>query len=175
MLKALGEDITMTANQNDGRVTSLSFSDTTSEIQFMTAELTVIPKSSRLRGQPTYHFEIDLNKEFISKYRSAKDALSDESKFTLLMNKKTNTVQLVIGYASINSNRVTLDVPIKTGTAKLDKPLNFNADFLKSVLDSNNECENAVLKISESGLATVQFSTDTFDATYNFGPVQAAE
>ena len=91
------------------------------------------------------------------------------------MNKKTNTVQLVIGYASINSNRVTLDVPIKTGTAKLDKPLNFNADFLKSVLDSNNECENAVLKISESGLATVQFSTDTFDATYNFGPVQAAE
>ena len=175
MLKALGEDITMTVNQNDGRVTSLSFSDTTSEIQFMTAELTVIPKSSRLRGQPTYHFEIDLNKEFISKYRSAKDALSDESKFTLLMNKKTNTVQLVIGYASINSNRVTLDVPIKTGTAKLDKPLNFNADFLKSVLDSNNECENAVLKISESGLATVQLSTDTFDATYNFGPVQAAE
>ena len=36
MLKALGEDITLTVNQNDGRVTSLSFSDKTSEIQFMT-------------------------------------------------------------------------------------------------------------------------------------------
>lgn len=173
MLKALGEEITMTVNQNEGRVTSLSFSDGTSEIQFMTAELTVIPKSSRLLKQPTYHFEIDLNKEFISKYRSAKDALSDESKFTLMMNKKTKKVQLIIGYASINSNRVTLDVPIKTGTAKLEKSLNFNADFLKSVLDANNECENAVLKVSESGLATVEFVTDTFTSTYHFGPVQA--
>jgi len=175
MLKALGEDITMTVNQNEGRVTSLSFSDGTSEIQFMTAELTVIPKSSRLTKQPTYHFEIDLHKDFIAKYRSAKDALSDESKFVLLMNKKSKTVQLVIGYASINSNRVTLDVPIKNGTAKLEKPLNFNADFLKSVLDANNECENAVLKVSENGLATVEFITDTFAATYHFGPVQAAE
>lgn len=173
MLKALGEEITMTVNQNDGRVTSLSFSDGTSEIQFMTAELTVIPKSSRLKGQPDYHFEIDLTKDFISKYRSAKDALSDESKFTLMVNKKTKKIQLVIGYASINSNRVTLDVPIKSGTAKLDKPLNFNADFLKSVLDANNECENAVLKVSESGLATVEFVTDTFSSTYHFGPVQA--
>lgn len=173
MLKALGEEITMTVNQNEGRVTSLSFSDGTSEIQFMTAELTVIPKSSRLKGQPAYNFEIDLTKDFIAKYRSAKDALSDESKFTLLMNKKSKKVQLVIGYASINSNRVTLDVPIKSGTAKLEKSLNFNADFLKSVLDANNECENAVLKVSESGLATVQFSTDTFEAVYHFGPVQA--
>jgi hypothetical protein len=175
MLKALGEEITMTVNEVDGRVTSLSFSDGTSEIQFMTAELTVIPKSSRLKTTPPYHFEIDLTDDFISKYRSAKDALSEETKFTLLMNKKTKKVQLVLGYASINSNRVTLDVPIKSGTAKLEKPLNFNADFFKSVLDANNECENAVLKVSEAGLASVEFNTDTFSATYHFGPVQPNE
>lgn len=173
MLKALSEDISVTVNNVDERVTSLSFSDGTSEIQFMTAELTVIPKSSRLKNVPPYHFEIDLTEDFIAKYRSAKDALSDETKFTLMMNKKTKKVQLVIGYASINSNRVTLDVPIKSGTAKLDKSLNFNADFFKSVLDANNECENAVLKVSEAGLASVEFNTDTFAATYHFGPVQA--
>jgi hypothetical protein len=175
MLKALGEEITMSVNETDGRVTSLSFSDGTSEIQFMTAELTVIPKSSRLKATPPYHFEIDLTDDFISKYRSAKDALSEESKFTLLMNKKTKKVQLVLGYASINSNRVTLDVPIKSGEPKLEKPLNFNADFFKSVLDANNECENAVLKVSEAGLASVEFNTDTFASVYHFGPVQPNE
>ena len=161
MLKALGNDVSVNVNENDGRVTSLTFADGTSEIQFMTAELTVIPKSSRLKTEPPYHFEIDLTEDFIAKYRSAKDALSEETKFTLLMNKKTKKVQLVIGYASINSNRVTLDVPIKSGTPTLDKPLNFNADFFKAVLDANNECENAVL------------NTDTFSSVYHFGPVQA--
>jgi hypothetical protein len=173
MLKALGNDITVNINENDGRVTSLTFADGTSEIQFMTAELTVIPKSSRLKTEPPYHFEIDLTEDFIAKYRSAKDALSEETKFTLLMNKKTKKVQLVIGYASINSNRVTLDVPIKSGTPKLEKPLNFNADFFKAVLDANSECENAVLKVSEAGLASVSFNTDTFNSVYHFGPVQA--
>ena len=175
MLKAIGEEITVSVNDTDGRITSLTFSDNSSEIQFMTAELSVIPKSSKLRTVPPYQVEIDLTKEFAAKYKSAKDALSDENKFTLLMNKKTKKLQMVLGYASINSNRITIDVPARDGKNTVQKEISFNADHFKAIMEANSECDNAVLKVSENGLASVEFVCGDFTVSYHMTKIQSAD
>ena len=175
MLKALSEEITVEVNDVDGKITSLGLSDRNTEIQFMTAELSVIPKSSSLRKTPPYEVEIELTKDFTSKFKSAKDALSDEEKLTFLMGKKSKKLQMVLGYSSINSNRITLDVPALDGKDSIKTELSFNANYFKSILDANGDCENAVLRVSESGLASVQFVCGDFTATYHMTKIQSAD
>jgi hypothetical protein len=175
MLKALSDEIAVSVNENDGKITSLNLSDANTEIQFMTAELSVIPKSSSLKKTPPYELEIELTKDFTTKFKSAKDALSDEDKLTFLMGKKSKKIQMVLGYSSINSNRITLDVPAVAGKDTIKTELSFNANYFKSILDSNGDCENAVLKVSESGLASVQFICGDFTATYHMTKVQSAD
>ena len=175
MLKALSDEIAVSVNENDGKITSLNLSDANTEIQFMTAELSVIPKSSSLKKTPPYELEIELTKDFTTKFKSAKDALSDEDKLTFLMGKKSKKIQMVLGYSSINSNRITLDLPAVSGKDTIKTELSFNANYFKSILDSNGDCENAVLKVSESGLASVQFICGDFTATYHMTKVQSAD
>lgn len=175
MLKALSEEITVEVNDVDGKITSLGLSDRNTEIQFMTAELSVIPKSSSLKKTPPYEVEIELTKDFTSKFKSAKDALSDEEKLTFLMGKKSKKLQMVLGYSSINSNRITLDVPALDGKDSIKTELSFNANYFKSILDANGDCENAVLRVAESGLASVQFVCGDFTATYHMTKIQSAD
>lgn len=175
MLKALEEEITVSVNENNNKITSLSFADKSTEIQFMTAELSVIPPSSFLKKVPPYEVEIELNKDFTAKFKSAKDALSDEDKFTLLMGKKSKKLQMVLGYSSINSNRVTLDIPAKDGKNTVAKEISFNADYFKAILDANGECENATLKVSESGLASIDFICGDFTVSYHMTKIQSAD
>lgn len=175
MLKALGDNISVTVNDSNGKVTSLSFSDTNTDVQFMTAELSVIPPSSTLKKVPTYGVEIELTKDFTAKFKSAKDALPDEDKFTFLMGKKTKKLQMVIGYSSINSNRITLDVAARDGKDTVAKEISFNANYFKAILDSNSDCENAVLRVSESGLASVDFTCGDFTVSYHMTKVQSAD
>ena len=175
MLKALGENITVVVNESNGKVTSLSFADDNTDVQFMTAELSVIPPSSSLKKVPPYGVEIDLTKDFTAKFKSAKDALPDEDKFTLLMGKKSKKLQMIIGYSAINSNRITLDVPAKDGKNTVAKEISFNANYFKSILDSNSDCDNAVLRVSESGLASVEFVCGDFTVAYHMTKIQTAD
>jgi hypothetical protein len=175
MLKALSDDIAVTVNKNSEKITSLSFSDKNVEIQFMTAELSVIPPSSNLKKTPPYGVEIELTKDFTAKFKSAKDALPDEDKFTFLMNKKTKKLQMVLGYSSINSNRITLEVPAKDGKNSVEKEISFNSNYFKAILDANSDCDNAVLKVSESGLASVEFTCGDFSVTYHMTKIQSAD
>ena len=175
MLKALSDDIVVAVNKNSEKITSLSFSDKNVEIQFMTAELSVIPPSSNLKKTPPYGVEIELTKDFTAKFKSAKDALPDEDKFTFLMNKKTKKLQMVLGYSSINSNRITLEVPAKDGKNSVEKEISFNSNYFKAILDANSDCDNAVLKVSESGLASVEFTCGDFSVTYHMTKIQSAD
>lgn len=167
MLKALSDEVNVSLNENDGKITSLNFSDTNTEIQFMTAELAVIPKSSSMKKTPAYEVEIELNKDFISKFKSSKDALSDEKIFTFLMGKKSKKLQMVIGHSTINTNKITLDVPALDGKNVLKNELNFDVNHFKSILDSNGDCDNAILKVSESGLASIHFVCGDLSAGYH--------
>ena len=175
MLKALSEEIKITVNESGGKTTSLSFSDSNTDVQFMTAELSVIPPSSTLKKTPPYEVEIELTKDFTAKFKSAKDALSDEDRFTFLMGKKTKKLQMIIGYSTINSNRITLDVTARPGKDAVTKEISFNANYFKAILDANSDCENAVLKVSDAGLASVDFVCGDVTVSYHMTKIQSID
>ena len=44
--------------------------------------------------------------------------------------------------------------------------VSFNAKHFKSVLSANKECKEALLQVSNEGLAKISFAHDNFSVTY---------
>ena len=70
----------------------------------------------------------------------------------------------MIGYAAINTNRVTL--PVTTSQSSNIDNVSFNANIFKEVLTANKECESATLEVSSEGLAKIVFKVDDFSVIY---------
>lgn len=174
MLSVLGEEVSLSLNKVDDRITSLSVEDGKTEIQFITADLSVIPTAPNLKKMPEFNVEIELDDDFITRFIKAKNALPDVDIFTLLMNKKKK-LDMVIGYSMLNSNRITLGVTAKAGKDAVTKNINFSAKYLKEILTANSECDSAILKVSDAGLATIAFSKDNFTSNYYMVEVKTAE
>jgi hypothetical protein len=79
---------------------------------------------------------------------------------------KKDKIKLTIGYSSVNSNRINIDVKPIEGKDTLGKTIHFSAKYLKEILTSNSDCENAVLKISDAGIAHVEFNNELFSSSY---------
>jgi len=175
MLSVLGEDITLSLNKTDAKViTSISLEDGNTEAQFIMADLSVIPPVANLKKLPDFNVEIELDEEFISRFIKAKNALPEVDIFTLLMNKKKK-LDMVIGYSTLNSNRITLALKTVKGKDSVTKNINFSAKYFKEILSANNECETATLLVSDAGLATISFAKDGFTASYYMVEVTTAE
>jgi hypothetical protein len=165
MLGVLGDEIEITANTKNDKITSLTFSDESTQIQYVTADLVVIPKSPSMKKIPEINVEIEVNNAFITKFIRSKNALPDVDKFTLCMSKK-NKLEMVVGHGKNNTNRITLSVTTLNNKESVSKSLSFSATYLKEILTSNNECESAILKVSDSGLATIEFVNGNFISSY---------
>jgi hypothetical protein len=167
LIGVLGDDVEISFNKHKDRIVSINLSSEDTNVQYVTADLSVIPSVPALKKLPPFNFEIKLTKEFVSKFVKAKTALNDIDTFTLIKNKKgKGKVKLVIGYSTVNSNRISLDVTPEEGKDTLSENIHFSAKFLKEILTSNSECENAVLKVSDSGLAHVEFDDENFNSNY---------
>lgn len=165
LLGVLDEEVELTFNKKDEKVTSILFKSGETEVQYVTADLSVIPTVPALKKLPVFNLEIPLTPEFISTFVKGKDALKDVDTFTLLKDKK-DQIKLVIGYSNVNSNRVNINVKPSDTANILGKTLHFSAKYLKEILTSNDDCANAVLKISDAGLANVKFTNDNFECDY---------
>jgi hypothetical protein len=174
MIGVLGEDIEISTNTKNDKVTSLNFSDQSTNVQYVTSDLAVIPVAPNIKKIPDFNAEIELNNEFISKFIKAKNALSDVDTFTLTMNKK-NKLEMIIGFTNTNSNKITLNVTAKEGKDKVSKPISFSAKYLKDILTSNNDCEGAVLRSSDLGLANISFTKDNFVSTYYLVEIKSVD
>ena len=81
-----------------------------------------------------------------------------------------NGCEVIIGYASTNTNRV--NIPVDCTSCDVNNPITFNANLFKEVLTANRECTSAILEVSTEGLARVNFKVDDYDATYFLVAVQ---
>ena len=81
------------------------------------------------------------------------------------MNKKKK-VEMVLGYSNLNSNRITLEVTTVGEKNSVSKNISFNAKYFKEILSVNGDCSGAILKVSDAGLAMVQFQNDNFVSSY---------
>lgn len=165
LLNVLSEDIQISFNKREDKIVSLSLSSDSTEVQYVTADLNVIPKVPDLKKLPAFNLEIPLTKEFVTTFVKAKSALSDVDTLTFTKDKK-DKIKLIIGYSNVNSNRINIDVKPVEGKNTLGKTIHFSAKYLKEILTSNSDCENAVLKVSDSGILHVEFNNDLYNSNY---------
>ena len=166
LLKVLNSEISVTGVQIDDRVISLQLSDSTTSVNFMLSDLSVIPQMPVLKGLPEWDVVIDLTKDFVTRFIKAKDALKEAMSFTLVRNKKSSKIELVIGYSSINSNRISMDVDIVDNKSDLTSTISFSAKYLREILVANIDSTDSQLKVSCKGLANIKFSSDTYTSEY---------
>jgi hypothetical protein len=61
------------------------------------------------------------------------------------------------------------------GKDTVTKNINFNANHLKEILVANKDCTNAHLKVSEAGLASVEFVCGDITAEYYLVEVKSID
>ena len=172
MLSVLGDDIEFSINDIDGKSVSLKFKDGSTSVNYMLADLSVIPNVPDLKQLPDFDTEIKLDSNFISKFIKAKGALADENNFTFTCTGEKNNGQIILGYSNINTNRIKIDVDCTCKKDKVD-PISFSANFLKEILVANKEATDATLKISSQGLAHIHFEIDNYTSDYYLVEIQS--
>ena len=170
MLGIMEEDIELTLTKSNEKALALKIKDSTADVHFMLTDTTVIEKAPGLNSTPEFSLKLELDTEFMKKFVAAKSALADTKAFTVITTG--STADLVIGYSSINTNRVTL--PAKVAEHKDIEKLSFNADLFKDVIQANSQCPKALLEISEAGIAKIEFEVDGYHSRYYFVAIENA-
>ena len=168
LLGVLDDDVTLNLTQSGDKAISVEISDALSKVNFMLSDKSVINQTPPLKQLPEFQIAIKVDFNFIQRFISGKSALPDTDTFTVITDD--DGVKLVIGYSSINTNRVT--IPVETETHEDIENVSFNANLFKDVLQANKECESATLEVSEKGLSRINFKVDQYDVTYYLVAVQ---
>jgi len=141
---------------------ALKFSDKKTKVQYMLAAPSVIPAVPDLKALPPFDAEITLDDDFVNKFIKSKGVLADSDTFTFTFKAKKGEV--ILGYSSINSNRISIEVDC---TAKNDiEPIAFSAKYLKAILMANKGSKTSSLKISSKGLSHVSFTDGDYTSNY---------
>ena len=162
MLSVLDEDINVNITKAGDKSIALKVTDAFSSVNYMLSDVSIINRPPRLKEIPEFEVKIDVTPQFVNKFIAGKGALAETDNFTVLTDG-SNT-KLVIGYAAINTNRVTL--PVTTSKFSNIDNLSFNANIFKEILSANKECESATLEISSQGLSRIIFKVDDYSVTY---------
>lgn len=172
LLTVVGDDVDIeVTNVNDKNV-SVVLSDETTSVNFMLADLAVIPNVPALKELPDFDVKIPFSNDFAKKFVRSASALSDVDTFTLV--PEGDDLKLVIGYSTINSNRISLDV-ITEGKGTLEDPISFSAKYLKEILNANSDSEKSVLNVSTKGISNIDFEVGDFRCSYYLVEIQTTD
>jgi hypothetical protein len=159
----------MSVSKTEEKAISIQLSDSVSKVNYMLTDTSVINRPPVPESLPqNFELKININPQFITKFISGKQALPETDTFTVVTNN--NSTNVVIGYASVNTNRVT--IPVSTTEYKEMDLISFNASNFKEVLSANKECESALLEVSPDGIAKITFKIDNYKSTYYLVAVQ---
>ena len=163
LLSVVDDDINLSLTKAGDESIALKVSDSTSSVNYMLTDTSIINEPPTLKTIPdTFELDIDVTPQFISKFIAGKGALGETDNFTVISDD--SSVKVIIGYSSVNTNRVT--IPVTTTRVSNIDNLSFNANIFKEVLSANKECESASLEISSEGLARITFNVDDYKSTY---------
>jgi hypothetical protein len=168
MISVLEDDVEFSVVNIGGKGVSLKFNDKSTAVNYMLADLSVIPSVPDLKKLPNFNVQVKLDSAFINKFIRAKSALADESNFTFI--SKGGKSQIVLGYSSINTNRINIDVDSEVD-GDVDA-ISFSATYLKEILVSNRDATEAILQISSDGLAHISFEVDNYTSQYYLVQIQ---
>lgn len=165
LMGVFDQSFDVTVNKKGDEVRSLDLSDANMEVRFVASSLSVVSSIPSPKDTPPFDVDIVVNETFTKNFYKAKSALPGADTFTL-MNGKKGGLKLILGYSSNNTDRITMDVETLDGKDTLPNPLHFQSGVLKEILSANEECEQAVLRVSERGLANVVFEKDNYKSSY---------
>ena len=141
---------------------AIKFSDKGTKVQYMLAAPSVIPAVPDLKALPEFDSDLTLDDEFVNKFIKSKGALADADTFTFTC--KDNKGEIILGYSSINSNRISINVNcVCEGDIE---PIAFSAKYLKAILIANKGSNKSSLKISSKGLAHLSFEDGDYVSNY---------
>ena len=168
LLGVLDDDINISVVKSEDKSIALKVSDAYSSVNYMLSDVSVINRPPQLKEIPEFQLKIDVTPNFINKFISGKGALSDTDNFTVIT--EDSGTKLVIGYSSVNTNRVT--IPVTTSESSNIENVSFNANIFREVLHANKECESATFEVSSEGLSRITFKVDDYKSTYYLVAVQ---
>ena len=169
MLSILDNSVDFSIQDIDSKAVSLKFKDGSTSVNYMLADLSVIPNVPDLKQLPPFNVQIKLDSNFISKFIRAKSALADENNFTFVC--KDGKGQIILGHSNINTNRISIDVDC-TCEGDVDA-ISFSATYLKEILVANKEASDATLQISSQGLSHIHFEIDNYESNYFLVEIQS--
>ena len=168
LLSVVDEDINLSLTKAGDKSIALKVSDSSSSVNYMLTDTSVINEPPTLKSIPEFELSIDVTPQFINKFIAGKGALGETDNFTII--NDGGNVKVVIGHSSVNTNRVT--IPVNTTKVSDIDNVSFNANIFKEVLSANKECETATLEVSSEGLSRITFKVDDYESTYYLVSVQ---
>lgn len=164
MLNVLDETLRVDIKTANDKAVGMKFSDINTEVTFVLADASVIPAVPDVKKLPPFDLTVQMDEQFVNTFIKAKNALSEVETFTVIGSGETNTVDIVLGYSSLNTNRVKLTVQTKE---KIEfAPISFSAKYLRDILVANKDAKGGELLISSKGLAKTSFEVDGITSTY---------
>ncbi len=173
MLNVLGEDVKLNVLRSEDTAISVKLEDVNASINYMLSDKTVIPQVPEMKNVPEFQLTLEIDSNFVSRFIASKNALTDKETFTIVTDKDRESCDCILGYSSINSDRIT--IPVNVDQFNDMDLLSFNADLFGKILQANKECSKGKLEISAQGLARVTFKVDNYHAVYNLVATQSAD
>jgi hypothetical protein len=161
MISVLGSDVTVNLKKADKRAIAIDMTDGDVSLNYMLADLDIIPKAPKLKTLPDTTVVIEINNDFITKFVRAKNALSESDNFTVISNTIT---QIIIGESDSNTNKININV--KTESSQAMSAISFNANYLKEILAANRDHTTGKMEVCAGGLAILTFSNADYTSKY---------
>ncbi len=170
MIDILSDDISLSLDidENDKtRVRQIIGEDSDATFNFQCSDLTTIDAPPKLKNIPPYDVEIIMTPVLIEKFNKAYSSIQDDNTlFTLVMSKKKNKLEMILGYKQGLSDRIVLPITMTPGKDTVKNSISFNAKKLKEILAANDDVENPILSVSEAGLASISFENNGIKSQY---------
>lgn len=173
LLGVLGETLDVTVKKSSGKPVALEFADTSTDVTFVLADASVIPNVPDLKKLPPFELTIEMDEQFVNTFVKARGALSDVETFTVFSEGEATTADVVLGFSSLNTNRVKIKA--KTKEAVSISPISFSAKYLREILVANKDAKSGYLEVSSKGLARSSFTADNITSTYYLVQINTKE
>lgn len=166
LMGVLGDEMDIKVQSTNGRTTGLTLGDGSSKATFVLAsDDSSIPKTPKPKidfNQFPFQLSLPIDRNFMERFIRAKSALSQVDTFTVVSDGKT--VDIVLGYSTINTNRISMKMEGATAS-KID-PIDFHARSLRDIFMSNKEATEGTIDVSTDGLVRVKLTQEDFTTTY---------
>ena len=173
MLNVLGEDVKLTVLRSEDVAISIKVEDTNASINFMLSDKTVIPVVPAMKNVPEFQLTLEIDSNFMARFIASKNALIEKETFTIVTDKDRETCNCILGYSTINTDRIT--IPVSVDQFNDMDLLSFNAELFGKILQANKECSSGKLEISAQGLAKITFKVDNYHVVYHLVATQSAD